>query len=435
MDEGSLVAQLLDKSALAWDDSYLDIVISRDKFTFDRDDVARAFKGLGYESEVEREESGEEIKFSLSNEGGKWSERRKLFFYATYEDFWAAFTNDANLDVYYYITENKSTNIPGFTSSISEMVECYVTWRKVLELLVDHVGTRTSMSEFIYFIAGEKSAKKYQVNPVITFDEFSTGFGHELQVIGRRLLEHLKLDDAHQLERKSVMRTALADVLAEDHTGSPFVWIVSQGEKFFKKYREHYDNYTHRFSVNKLLAEIEEKNLEYTNKINDFITGSQTKAFALPGVLVGIAALVRSTGMAEMALICVGLIMVRSLTKTANDIYFDSFDNLLVQIKKGFEKYKKSEIAEEVRDSASDTQSKIEGLISKAKDRLEYIDKIAYVMLISGFIYLSYKLYLSPDDTVAKVLLKSIWADFLSFCSSIKVLGCYLLNFFIGVDN
>ncbi|SDQ87409.1 hypothetical protein SAMN04490195_2173 [Pseudomonas moorei] len=420
MDDGRLVAQFLEKGALTWEDSYLDIVIKRDKFTFDWNEVSLAFKAVGYASEIEREDVGDEFKFSLSNESSKWSEKRKLFFYANDEDFWAAFTNDANSDSYYYITECKATNIPGFASLFSNKVECYVIWRKVLELLVDHVGTRTSMNEFIYFIAGDKSAKKYEVNPVIAFGEFSDGFDEGLQKIAKSLFDHLKVDDAHQLERKSVMRTALADILGEDHTGSPFVWVVSQGAKLFKKYREHYDNYTHRFSVNKLLTEIEEKNLEYTNKINDFITGSQTKAFALPGVLVGIAALVKSAGMAEMALICVGLMMVRSLTKTANDIYFDSFDNLLIQIKKGFEKYKKTEVAEEVKESAEDTQSKIEGLISKAKKRLEYIDKVAYVMLLSGFSFLAYKLYLAPDNTAAKIFFASVWADFVSLSLYVK---------------
>lgn len=422
MDEGRLIAQVLDKAELVWDKTYLDITLPKDQFIVVWDELCQAFEGLGYSSDLEKQELGDRVVVSLSNDAAKWSVNRRLYFYSSLEDFWASFTNSPNSESFYYITCTKDTNIPGFATTLSKQVECYVVWRKVLELLVDHVGTRASMNEFIYFISGEKSAKKYQVNPAISLSEFQEGFVVDLHSTAKSMLEHLELDDAHQLERKAVMRTALADILGEDHTGSPFIWIVSQGLKFFNIYREHYDNYTHRFSVNKLLSEIEEKNLEYSNKINDFIAGIQTKAFALPGVLVGIAALVRSAGMAEIGLICIGLLMVRSLTKTANDIYFDSFDNLLLSVSEGFKKYRKSEIAEEVRESACLTQIKIEELISKAKDRLNYIDKISYAMLVSGFVYLAYKIYASPSETLVKVFFVNLWADYLEVIIFAKLL-------------
>ncbi|MCF7543402.1 hypothetical protein [Pseudomonas petrae] len=401
--DGRSITQLLEGSELSWDKTYLNIEVRSGCSESEIALFCSALATFGYDDKVERSDAGGAPVLSISNEVRKWQSSRSLYFYANLESFWGDFTKDSKIENYYYVTAEKSTNLPGSSTPLSEKINAYVLWRKLLESLADHVGTRSSINEFIYFIGSDSSAKKYDINPVISLSDFECAFASDSTSVATELLAHLELLDAHRLERRTVMRTALAEILNEDHAQDGFIWVVSQGARFFKKYREHYDNYTHRFSINKLLSEIEERNLEYTNKINESVTGSQTKAFAIPGALVAIAALLKSAEIMDVLLIFVGLLMVKSFTSTANAIYVESYGNLKRQVINGFEKYKKTSVAEEVQESASVTQVEILSLVKKAVERLGYIDKIARYMLLAGGAYLIYRVYMSPQDGQIKV--------------------------------
>ena len=67
-----------------------------------------------------------------------------------------------------------------------------------------------------------------------------------------------------------------------------------------------YEIYTKRFSVNKILNELDEKNLEFTSKINEFISSNQTKALTIPGALIAAGGLVKANETTEAILIIAG---------------------------------------------------------------------------------------------------------------------------------
>ncbi|WP_350304891.1 hypothetical protein [Photorhabdus viridis] len=68
----------------------------------------------------------------------------------------------------------------------------------------------------------------------------------------------LSIDDAQSPERISIMKSALLDILNEDEQKN-IVSILMKHAKFYKRYNELLDLYTKRFSVNKILSEIEQK--------------------------------------------------------------------------------------------------------------------------------------------------------------------------------
>lgn len=119
----------------------------------------------------------------------------------------------------------------------------------------------------------------------------------------------LSIDDAQSPERISIMRAALLDVLEEDDNKS-ITSLINKSAKLYKRYNELLDLYTKKFSVNKILNELDQKNLEYTSKINEFVSSSQSKVFTIPGVLIAIGGLAKASGFLDSILIFIGLLMV-----------------------------------------------------------------------------------------------------------------------------
>lgn len=73
----------------------------------------------------------------------------------------------------------------------------------------------------------------------------------------------------------------------------------------------NYMRFTQEVSVNKILNELDEKNLEFTSKINEFISSNQTKALTIPGALIAAGGLVKANETTEAILIIAGLWMIK----------------------------------------------------------------------------------------------------------------------------
>jgi hypothetical protein len=139
--------------------------------------------------------------------------------------------------------------------------------------------------------------------------------------------------------------------------------------------------------VNKLLGEIEEKVSDYISKINELVSSSQNKAFAIPGALIAVAALIKEQGALSILLICVGLYFVMLLTRTANSVYLESFSTLESQIKKSLSRYEVIKDEAEVRISAEEAKTKLLNLLSGARLRIGVINRLAIFTFVLGVVY------------------------------------------------
>ncbi|ELI7920524.1 hypothetical protein RSE71_003966, partial [Yersinia enterocolitica] len=249
-------------------------------------------------------------------------------------------------------------------------------------------------NEFVFFITDENGGKKIDVKNNATNEEILKIEDAEKTIKCLDVLvDKLNFSDVHKSERRSVTRSALMELLEYRNESINMAAVLEKCKHLGRKYDELYELYTNRFSINKMLNELDEKSIEFTSKINEYISSSQNKAFTIPGALIAVGALVKVGGVLEASLIMIGLWMISSVTKSANEVYRDSYNSLEIIITSAFKKYLRFDEGDEVTTSAKSIEIDLVKKISKAKARIKSIDRLADGLVILGAIYLCLNLF------------------------------------------
>lgn len=316
------------------------------------------------------------IAFSVSS--GSLSSTSTIF--PRLDDFWRIVTSGNKIPEDFLIINEKIASTK--ESDVIEKIKLYLKWRAVILSLSVHDIPKKA----IWYLPDENGGKEI----VITIPE-SLSRVKEYEVDLKSLESAVKLenvlllDDAQSSERVSILKKAISDFIG---VGSSFENIIFAGERVLNRYNDLLDLYTKRFSVDKILNEIESKNLEYTTKINDYISTSQSKAFTIPGALIAVGALVKVGGFLEGLLILIGLYMIFFIAKTANDAQRESYENLERGLTESFERYHQFDEGTEVRKAAKNTLRALHDKISKATERLDDIDGLGRWMVWLALIYM-----------------------------------------------
>lgn len=383
------VADLLKQAKFEIEDGYLEVYSDRDKL----DALYEAVRSLGYEDDCRVEGAIGDCYLSLNLSVDSWPVQTPFF--PTMLDFWQHVLRKG-MPEKFYILDSQAFNGQEPANSDIGSIAYYLEWRSLLFSLKDRGGGDGSDSTLLYFISTEKGAKMYEVNPRgIELEQVKEGFkglGEDKDVA--HLAEMIAISDGHQKERRDVLRASLAELLEEDHAESSIAWLLKQGGRLRKKYQENYDVYLHKFSVNKLLSEIEEKSTDYISKINDSISSSQSKAFAIPGALIAVGALIRNPELLPLLFVCAGLLSVSLLTFVANNIHCEAYGALREQVQRSLKRYEVIKNEDAVRVSAEETKRKLLGLIDRAIKRLNFINHLSVVVFFVG---VAYTLNVSPD--------------------------------------
>jgi len=302
------------------------------------------------------------------------------------DQFWNQINTSENLPSSYFIVQESVASFDSEPSKIIWSYKSFFIWKKLLSLIADYYQSNKA----IVFITSENSVKKLDIPLTVNNSDLLRLEQPQKCHEGiSKLLSLIEIVDPHAKERIAVLRTTLSEIssIADENENLLFE-LIKRSPQLIRKYDDLYDIYTRRFSVNKLLNELDEKSLEFTSKINEYISSSQNKALTIPGALIAIGALVKSGGFFESAIIFFGLWLIMSVTKTANDIYRESFDSLDKRLDNAFKKYLKFDEGMEVRESAIEIETELRAQIVNAKLRLNKIDKWALYMLIGGAVFL-----------------------------------------------
>lgn len=275
-------------------------------------------------------------------------------------------------------------------------IDLFLQWKRVLSAIANH----TVESKYILYIPNSDGGKEL----VLSCHDYLGSVLHlefsiDSQKASDELLKILSLQDAQQKERISILRSAIYDVVSgkdDDISDRDIFNIINKGRRVYDRYNDLLDLYTKRFSVNKILSELEQKQLEYTSKINDFVSSSQSKAFAIPGALIAVGGLAKSGGFLDSLLIFIGLYLIYRVTYISNEILIDSYNSLKNSLDDLIKRYSKFDEGAEVRDAASKIELDIKNKIGKAKDRIEKINDMGVIMLVVGAGYLIMKWLMSP---------------------------------------
>ncbi|WP_447879943.1 hypothetical protein [Serratia fonticola] len=311
-------------------------------------------------------------------------------FYSTKETLWQRCYQSDSLPEIFYVIEDKLS--PSDANSDSTLIKfnIYFAWKKLLLNLSDHYAN----DYFVFFMINDKAGDKIEINSIIDINQLPSITNPKLHLeLVNELQEKIDFKDLHTLERRSVMRATLAEVIKESNNcENRLQFLLSLTILFNKKYNELYEIYTKRFSVNKLLNELDEKSLEFTSKINEFISSSQTKALTIPGALIAVGALAKVDALLEALIILGGLWMIRKVNISSNQVYRDAFSALDNRLSNAFSKYLKFHNELEVKQSAESIQEELSTLINASKVRLITLDRLANAMYYGGLAYIMLKL-------------------------------------------
>jgi hypothetical protein len=371
------LAELLKRSSCRVEDGSLEVASSEVELL----DIYRHFAELGYKGDYY---VGSDQALSISLAVPNWS---STFIFKSNAELWQKVIQRRNLPERFYVIESH------FHSEALEehnilLMKFYIQWLSLLLKIKDH-GGHIQDPVLVFFINTEKGAKKYEIDyrKVEFADLENLEVTPEDSADLKYLIELVSLQDAHQKERREVLRSSLAELLDGDNIDSPMLWLLQQGKRLKKKFQENHDVYLHKFSVNKLLSEIEEKSTDYISKINESISSSQSKAFAIPGALIAIAALIKNADFFSLLFVCAGLLSVTILTFVANKIHSESYDALKDQVTRSLTRYEVMKDEDAVRVSAAGAKKKLLKLIDRSKNRLALINYLSVTIFIMGVCY------------------------------------------------
>lgn len=334
--------------------------------------------GLAIEPEVENNE----IVFSLSSA----SFREDTNMYSSIDSFLRKCISLGHVPQNYIILSEKISSL-SFDDKIGS-IDIHLKWVSVLSSVANHqVG-----GKYILYIPSDDGGKELVINSYERLDYIiKVPYSKIANDSAEKIIKVLDVNDAQSPERKSIIRTAIYD-LVNTVENKDISSLILMGERVFHRYNDLLELYTNRFSVNKLLSELEQKNLEYTTKINDFISSSQTKAFAIPGALIAIGGLAKASGFWDSLLIFIGLFLVYYITSMSNQVLDESYTSLRHSLNESFSRYSKFDEGVEVKDAAKKISTDLYLKIDNAKERLKKINSIAKGMLWIGGVYLVLKM-------------------------------------------
>lgn len=405
-EERVRLCKVLKASVITWDEDYV-VVTPSDKadITF----IQEAISNLGYARDFDTSDST----ISISNAQGAWGSARSLYFYKDRNSFWLDY-HFMPESRYFFVTDCNSTNLVAEVTDLSVALNCYSCWKTLFSELSDHLGTPSSSDTYVFFVGGEKGARKYSVTPRLPLQKvvsIATPLAHNTAL---RLLSYLHIKDAQDTERRETMRVALMDFFDDLDVSAKelFSQSLEKHDALLSKYVESFDKLIHRYSINKALEEVAEKNIDYVNKLNDTISAAQNKAFTIPGAMIAIAALVRTFGVAEAILVLIGLWMVKIITKGTNEIQLSTLENLEIEVRQTFTRYRKASDEAAVKSKADAAMSSVLDMITKARGRIAVVNRLSNVMLLVSFGYILYRvipIYISPF--IFKLCSLGMWAS------------------------
>ncbi len=285
----------------------------------------------------------------------------------------------------YIVLREKISSIEYVSQALA--ISLFLKWSYILECVSNH----SYKEKFIIYIPSDDGGKELVVESYERLDLIlNINPISESESAADDFLKILSISDAQEKERKAIIRNAIYDFVSNEENKN-IDSLISLGERIYNRYNDLLELYTNRFSVNKLLSEIEQKNLEYTSKINEFVSSSQTKAFAIPGALIAIGGIAKSSGFLDSFLIMIGLFYVYHITHMSNQVLNDSYDSLKKSIKKSFERYSKFEEGLEVKEAASEINKDLLDKVNSAQTRISKVNGIGKGMLWVGGVYLLLK--------------------------------------------
>lgn len=378
---------------------YLDddqVILNADQLA--KEDVDGYLKSLGCERPESLYSLGGQIHLLDSN---AWKDRYIPFFVSV-NSLWHSLRNKTLEPEHYFVIGIDQQEM----DALRLRLKFYFALRSTLKGLCHHEGDDTQPMKYVFFSSKESYLKKLEIPYAMSLEEFQS---IEVDDIAVKRAETLKAsvqqeDDVHCDERKHVMRETIIEFFKEDETRN-LTFLMAGIKKFYEAYTERYKVYVSKFSVNKILSEIESERIGFLCKIQDAIMSQQTKAFAIPGGLIAVGAILKtSNNLWEILVIFIGFAISTWMVTSLNKNVIGHIDLLLCEFKKSISKYDEIVVGvEDVRAEIEHSHTSLIASSSAAKEKLSTLTTLSWAILILVAV-----IFAGRSDAFALFDLKSI---------------------------
>jgi hypothetical protein len=306
-------------------------------------------------------------------------------FFASAEDMWHAVRTRSSKPEHMYIINNMGEDQQ---DSASRLIELYFLLRETLKTLCHSEGDESQTHKYIFFSSKESLLTKLEISYMMTCDELmSINMGEKELSDAQKLHTAVMADeDVHCEERRHVMRETLTDLLRGEKDCNLRL-IMESVSKFYRKYNERYKVYVSKFSVNKILTEIESDCVSFLGKVQDAIMAQQTKAFAVPGGIVAAGAILKpATTPWDYLVILVGLVISTWMIVSLNNNVVSYIALLAEEFDRSTKKYDDIVVGvEEIQNKIESSRVKLSISSEAAKSKLGVLTRVCCLvfMLVS----------------------------------------------------
>jgi len=232
---------------MAVDNGFMSLKIEKETIDPNKISDLLRFNGIAVEPEVE----GNEIIFPLSS--SSFSDDSKI--YSSLDSFLRKCISLGRVPQDYLILDDKISSLI-FDDKIGS-IDIHLKWTSVLSGVANHEVT----GKYILYIPNNDGGKELVINSYQRLDYIiKVPYSKVANDSAEKIIKVLDVDDAQSPERKSIIRTAIYD-LVNTVENKDISAVIFMGERIFNRYNDLLELYTNRFSVNKLLSELEQKTL------------------------------------------------------------------------------------------------------------------------------------------------------------------------------
>lgn len=354
------------------------------------DSLPEILRGCGYNFDSAKTIRNEIV--TIKNETTAWGDGR-IPIYQNWDQLLRRVEQTLMLPEYFFVLSDKSSHQDS-TNKHFISLKLYVGLIKVLTLMSDHAeptsGDAKGRDKLLFLIDSATGIQRFEFSPKLNWPDLESLLQPtEDRCAVQALHDALVLSDCQQKERRAVMRTALCDLLSKNQRSqSEYLFILKHVHEFLAKYHEHWEIFINKFSVNKVIQDINQQELQYVAKINDNISSGQSKALAVPGALVAISALMKISGVFEGVALMLGVWLTTLIILKALAVHEATFLHIQKQIVNEFERYHTISEKAEIRSKAKGSEKALLALVTKASDGLIQIKRIVVFTLIACLLYI-----------------------------------------------
>lgn len=318
----------------------------------------------------------------------------------------------------FYIENLSSEEI----EKISNSSKAYIHWCEILSKISDHVEYDDSnfWPNYIFVMEGGKLKKITTYNlPLKNVDE---NFLRSVD-ISPCDVSTLTNVDLHSYERKLVLRSSLIELYNDSNEKNSFLSsVLNSPKKLWDLFSVNYEIYINKYSINKIIHEVETQKLDFLSKLNSLIQEHQTKSLSIPAVLVS-TAIIKGWSPSGLLLIFVAMLLtcfvvilgISNAKKMLHDIIESSNKTMILFTKENANDDDKT-LTNRINQITTEALTK---LSNKKVDAEKTLNKLQWLIFIGVFAWSIFVLYQFKDNI--NPVLESIYEhikNFVTYLSS-----------------